>query len=800
MRWPGIFRKPLTAVATLLLAASGAVAVTTATATPAAAASASITVNGTQGGRTFDGIGAISGGGGNSKLFADYPATQQQQIDDYLFKPGYGASLQILKVEIGGDTNSTDGSESSIEHSRGAVNCNVGYEWPMMEAAKARNPNIKLYGLAWGAPGWIGSGNFWSTDMINYLVSWLNCAKSDGLTINYLGGWNERGYNISWYEQLRSTLNADGYSGVQLVADDTSWNVANDLVSNSAFSQAVQIVGSHYPCGWMTAQTSCPSSSNAVATGKPLFASENGSQDYNNGAAAMARADNRDYLDGKMTATINWPVVASIYPAFPYATDGLILANQPSSGWYSVGKQAWVTAQTTQFTAPGWTYIDSASGYIGGSGNNGSYVTLKSPDGTDWSSIIETTQASAAQTASYTITGGLSTGTVHVWTTNVNSSRPLHLVRALAGHHPGRRQLLPDAAARLRVLADHDHRAGQGHRHLPRPGVACPAVLRQLRLRHRRPAAAVPVADAGRVRGRAVRGRPVRAVRTAAGPGQAHRMGRQRQPVHDRRLAGLVQLHRVRGRADRAGRRGAAHRAGRLLGRLQPARGQRVLPAAVQHRRLAGGARNGRRGYVHAGQRHRVRAGHGHLAAPGADLQRRLDQRGDQRHHRDDRHRLHLCLGLRRLRHVRLPDRPVRQPVGHPGRVDAAGRPGRSRRGVNSAKCVDDNGQSSANGTKIQVWDCNGGANQSWTVASNGTVQVFGKCLDITGASTANGALIELWQCNGGANQQWQASNGALVNPVSGKCLDDPGSNTANGTQLDLWTCTGGANQQWHLP
>ena len=161
-----------------------------------------------------------------------------------------------------------------------------------------------------------------------------------------------------------------------------------------------------------------------MATGKPLWASENGSQDYNDGAAAMARAVNRDYLDGKMTATINWPIVAAIYPDFPYATDGLILANQPWSGWYSVGKQAWVTAQTTQFTAPGWTYLDSASGYLGGSRNNGSYVTLKSPNGTDWSSIIETTQASAAQTVSYTVTGGLSTGTVHVWTTNVNSADP----------------------------------------------------------------------------------------------------------------------------------------------------------------------------------------------------------------------------------------------------------------------------------------------------------------------------------------------------------------------------------------
>jgi hypothetical protein len=120
--------------------------------------------------------------------------------------------------------------------------------------------------------------------------------------------------------------------------------------------------------------------------------------------------------------------------------------------------------------------------------------------------------------------------------------------------------------------------------------------------------------------------------------------------------------------------------------------------------------------------------------------------------------------------------------------------------GLSSSKCVDDSGLSTANGTKIQLWDCNGGANQQWTVESDGTLRVYGKCMDITGANYSNGTNIELWDCNGGANQQWQAQNGTLVNPASGKCLDDPGSNTANGTQLDLWTCNGGTNQQWHLP
>ncbi len=448
---------------------------------PAAAATTTIAVNGTQGGRTFDGIGAISGGGGNTRLLTDYPAAQQQQILDYLFKPGYGADLQILKAEIGGDTNSTDGSESSIEHASGSINCGAGYEWWLMEQAKARNPNIKLYGLAWGAPGWIGS-TFWSTNTINYIVAWLNCAASHGLTINYLGGWNERGYNISWYEQLRSTLNADGYSGVQIVGADSDWTIANDLVSNPTFASAVQIVGAHYPCGYLSSESSCPSTANAVATGKQLWASENGSQDLNNGAAAMARADNRDYLDGQMTATINWPVVAAIYPDLPFNTDGLIVANQPWSGAYTVGKQLWVTAQTTQFTAPGWTYINSASGYLQGTRGDGSYVTLKSPNGSDWSSIIETMDATAAQTVTYNVSGGLSTGHRARLEHERELGQLVELVRALLRHHPERRQLLADRPARVRVLADHHHRAGQGHRGQPRPGNPGPAVLRQLRL------------------------------------------------------------------------------------------------------------------------------------------------------------------------------------------------------------------------------------------------------------------------------------------------------------------------------
>jgi hypothetical protein len=381
-----------------------------------------ITVDGTGTGRTFDGIGAISGGGGNTRLFYDYPEPYRSQVLDYLFTPGVGAALHILKVEIGGDMNSTDGSEESHMHTASDLDCGRGYEWWLMEQAKARNPSIKLYGLSWGAPGWIGGGNFWSQDMVNYLLKWLGCAKSNGLSIDYLGGWNERSYDKSWYESLHTALAASAYSSVKVVGADDSWAIATDMASDSTFKAAVDIVGVHYPCGGDgSSATSCPANADGLGRGVPLWASENGSQDLNTGAPAMIRAIVRGYDEAQMTAYINWPILAAIPPNIPWETMGLVQANNPWSGWYEVGLQTWTTAQVTQFTQPGWSFIDSASAYLGGTNTNGGYIALKSPNGTDYTIILETTTATAPQTAAFTIQGGLSTGEVHVWTTNLGS-------------------------------------------------------------------------------------------------------------------------------------------------------------------------------------------------------------------------------------------------------------------------------------------------------------------------------------------------------------------------------------------
>jgi hypothetical protein len=118
-----------------------------------------------------------------------------------------------------------------------------------------------------------------------------------------------------------------------------------------------------------------------------------------------------------------------------------------------------------------------------------------------------------------------------------------------------------------------------------------------------------------------------------------------------------------------------------------------------------------------------------------------------------------------------------------------------------AGKCLDVNAAGTADGTKIQIYGCNGTAAQQWTVGSDGTVRALGKCLDVAAAGTADGTKVQLWTCNGTGAQDWEPGpNGSLVNPASGKCLDVSENRAVDGQQIHIWTCYGGDNQRWTLP
>ncbi|MGH3416948.1 MAG: arabinofuranosidase catalytic domain-containing protein, partial [Actinocrinis sp.] len=111
-----------------------------------------------------------------------------------------------------------------------------------------------------------------------------------------------------------------------------------------------------------------------------------------------------------------------------------------------------------------------------------------------------------------------------------------------------------------------------------------------------------------------------------------------------------------------------------------------------------------------------------------------------------------------------------------------------------SGKCADVAGDDvGGDTTGVQLWDCQSYAvDQHWTHNTDHSLSTLGRCLDINGNGTAAGTQVELWDCNGVGGQKWiQQANGSLLNPQSGRCLDDPSGNTANGTRLQIWDCNG---------
>ncbi len=380
----------------------------------------SLNVSGQSPGRVFEGIGGESAGA-STRLLIDYPKKQRDQILDYLFKPYFGASLQALKCELGGDMNSTDGTEpayfrsrSEYEHPK-ARYFNRGYETWLMKEARKRNANIRLGLLQWGAPGWIDDHaaphstffqRYYSQDNANYIARVVQCLKRfDGIKINFVGCYNEHDLNLKWVLLLRKALDAAGLTGVHIeLADAWNWNLAVRIKANPALFHAVSAVGQHYP--------HYVSSPAAQATKIPLWSGEDwsGAKPF---TATMAKLLNRNYIQGRMVRTIYWALETSYYDNLPAEENGPLVANQPWSGHYKVLGPIWAIAHTTQFAQIGWRYINTACQLLP---QGGSVVALQSPHGRNYSVIIETQDATEPQNLTLHIAGGLPANhTLHVW-------------------------------------------------------------------------------------------------------------------------------------------------------------------------------------------------------------------------------------------------------------------------------------------------------------------------------------------------------------------------------------------------
>ena len=120
-------------------------------------------------------------------------------------------------------------------------------------------------------------------------------------------------------------------------------------------------------------------------------------------------------------------------------------------------------------------------------------------------------------------------------------------------------------------------------------------------------------------------------------------------------------------------------------------------------------------------------------------------------------------------------------------------------------KCLDVSGGANANGTVVQMWDCQPGSqSQQWSFDNGQIVWMDNnKCLDVVSGGLVNGTRLQVWDCQpGNRNQQWDLENilpGQIV-WTGGKCLDVSGGGTVNGTTVQLWDCVvGEPNQKWTI-
>ncbi len=764
-----------------------------------------ITIDGSQAGPAFQGVGAISGGGGNSRYLIDYPEPERSQILNYLFKPDYGANIQLLKLEIGGDANSTDGAEPSIEHTQGQLDCNSGYEWWLAEQAVARNPNIKLYGLQWAAPGWVGNGNqtLWTHKDVNYVVDWLNCAKSHNLSISYIGGWNEASYDANWTKNLRTALNLHGYGNVQILLSDqdptTDWAVANAMASDSSFDAAVSVVGEHNPCQAPTTGFVCTTTPTARSLGKPLWASELGAMDSNGGAAAMVRSINNGYIQAGLTGFLEWPLVNSIAPGLPFENRGLITADQPWSGNYSVNKMMWAIAQTTQFVDQGWLHVGGANKTIG---NSGTYNTYQKPDHSAWSMVAENTSSYAGQqvlpqTVKVSVKGGLNASTVHVWETNLWSNNA-------SGWFVHQADILPsDGTFSYTIPAGYVVTFTTTSGQSKGAGSQLPNKIMQL------PFTATPDGSNEPVDFSPMDGAFVYTNCQGGITGECIQQMAPETPVywshstHEPRFPyGIVgdkhwgnynvttdALFETAG--STAGVIGRYGNQSSNVGDIERFDGYELTLNDSGSWNL----------YKNSNGSGRTTLESGIIAPPGLHSWHTisLDMLNGTITGIIDGQTVSTIAdtsygsGLAGIEsswtNVQFKNFSV-NPLTTTGPIKS---------GIDG-KCLDDYGNGTDDLTKVDIFTCNDGAAQNWTISSTGTIEINGKCLDAYQGGVANGTKTDLFSCNGTGAQQWISNGAALVNPESGKCLDDPSFSTVNNTQLDLWTCNGGINQVWYLP
>ncbi|MFI6009829.1 ricin-type beta-trefoil lectin domain protein [Streptomyces sp. NPDC051243] len=122
-----------------------------------------------------------------------------------------------------------------------------------------------------------------------------------------------------------------------------------------------------------------------------------------------------------------------------------------------------------------------------------------------------------------------------------------------------------------------------------------------------------------------------------------------------------------------------------------------------------------------------------------------------------------------------------------------------------AGSCLDVAGGGKTNGTPVQIYTCNGGAAQQWTLEGSEDdlhLRNVGsqKCLDVAKNASANGTKIQIYDCYKSEGQSWKGDVRAaapLKSVTTGKCVDL--SAFTKSTDARLWDCKNAGSQKFRI-
>lgn len=384
-----------------------------------------IVLNKDDSGRVFEGIGGVSAGA-SSELLIDYADPYRSDILDFLYKPNFGASLHLLKVEIGAD-KVVVGSEPSHARTLDELRnpqpeyYQRGYEYWLMSEARKRNPETILGALEWTIPAYLE--NHWTQKNADYIVQFIKGAKDYwDLDMDFISpGKNESSISADWLKNVfKPTLDGAGFEDVKILGPDDLgyyWEFCEEIIQDEELKDIVDAVGYHYVCGHLPTMDNeiGAASENAINSGVSLWASEDWSMydpSWKN-AHILPGIFNKMYIRDRITCLQIWCPFDGYYDnTGEWSSTGLMKADEPWSGYYEVSPAIWAAAHIAQFIQPGWQFMDAACGYFDGP-TGGNYVSLQDPSTGDYSMIVFTD--SIGHALSITPGEGLSGEDLHVW-------------------------------------------------------------------------------------------------------------------------------------------------------------------------------------------------------------------------------------------------------------------------------------------------------------------------------------------------------------------------------------------------